>query len=71
MATSEVTISKCSFLHNLTIIIILVYIKSRPVVRLIERGVHVKNMQASGHKTYNLMRFKLSTLVLNNLKFDW
>ena len=43
----------------------------RPVVRLIERGVHVKNMQASGHKTYNRMRFKLSTLVLNNLKFGW
>ena len=36
----------------------------RPVARLIERGVHVKNMQASGHAKYNLMCFKLSMLVL-------
>ena len=35
----------------------------RTVARLIERGVHVKNMRASGHTTYNIQpnRFKLST----------
>ena len=27
----------------------------RPVARLFERGVHVKNMWASRHMTYNLM----------------
>ena len=44
----------------------------RPIARLIERGVHVKkNMQASGHMIYNLMHFKLSTLVLNDLEFGW
>ena len=32
----------------------------RPVARLIERGVHINNMWASGHTTYNLMCFKLS-----------
>ena len=36
----------------------------RPVARLTERGVHTKNMWASGHMTYNLMNFKLSMLVL-------
>ena len=34
--------------------------KIRPVARLFERGVHVKNMWASGQKTHNLMHFKLS-----------
>ena len=31
----------------------------RPVARLIERGVHVKNVLASGHTTYNLISFML------------
>ena len=39
-------------------------IASRPVARLIERGVHVINMWASGHITYNLI---LSILVLKYL----
>ena len=34
-----------------------------PIARLIERGVHVKNVWASGHRTYNLIRFKLIMLV--------
>ena len=40
----------------------------RPVARLTERGVHVRNMQASGHTTYNLMHFKLSMLYLHNTR---
>ena len=39
----------------------------RPVARLIKRGVHINYMRASGHTTYNLMRFKLSMLVLKYL----
>ena len=46
--------------------------QGRPVAKLSERGVHVKNMQASEYiMTQNLMHFKLSTLVLNILKFGW
>ena len=40
----------------------------RSVARLIEGGVHVKNMRASGHTTYNLMRFKLSMLYLHHTR---
>ena len=31
------------------------YTGLRPVAKLIERQVHMKNMQASGHAKYNLM----------------
>ena len=38
---------------------------SRPIARLAERGVHMKNMWASGYMTYNLIHFnKLNMLVL-------
>ena len=40
----------------------------RPIARLTERGVHMKNMWVSGHMLYNLMRFKLSMLYLQNTR---
>ena len=38
--------------------------KNRPLRPVRGGGVHVKTMQARGHTTYNLLRFKLSMLVL-------